>query len=542
LIALAARISSDSAFLAKKDDLRARLTMINNVAARKSAEALERTAAASKAPADFAKAADAYFQLFKQMRNAKPPGDGADEVLYNAGVAYESASDMRRAVECYRLLLREQPASKMHGRAMRQLGAALGTLAMPSEAADALEMYATRYGAERDAVDALADAFTYRRAAGDDAKAIATAQKLINMFSFKRRNDAAAAQLAIADIHQRRGDKPAALKSLRAYLTQFGSRGDAGKDITVQRNIGELEWALSCPVATVDGLCMQLSKVKAPLTCASRKPVALGEAGVPARPRYQMVKRKAEHVKAAMAAFSAAQQLAQRLDTISRVVPSDAPRSTPLFNTPDDTPKPYDIATAQRMLAEPEFEAFWALQFPRNLNFDPAQPKVAAAAQKVFTAWLTESTQRSTALRTKYQQVLSLKDPANTFAGMARLGQLADKFSYELTNGDIPASLRAGEFGEEKVTAYCDTMQEQAAALTDGAEQAYAACVAKATELAWRDASTDVCQRELTRLNPKAAPPHTERRGPAVPSAVTSPEGAAVPGSGANERTLGAGR
>ncbi|HPH66670.1 MAG TPA: hypothetical protein PLF40_13025, partial [Kofleriaceae bacterium] len=95
LIALAARISSDTAFLAKKDELRARLAMINNVAARKSVEALERTARTSKAPADFAKAADAYFQLYQQMRNAKPPGDRADEVLYNAGVAYESASDMR---------------------------------------------------------------------------------------------------------------------------------------------------------------------------------------------------------------------------------------------------------------------------------------------------------------------------------------------------------------------------------------------------------------------------------------------------------------
>nr|HPH66204.1 hypothetical protein [Kofleriaceae bacterium] len=417
---------------------------------------------------------------------------------------------------CYRLLLREQPASKMHGRAMLRLGAALGTLAMPREAADALEMYASLYAGERDAVDALADAFTYRRAAGDDAKAIATAQKIIKLFGSKRPADAAAAQLAIADIHQRRGDKAAALKSLRTYLTQFGKRGDASKDITVQRTIGELEWALSCPVDTVDGLCMQLRKRNPPLTCAAHKPVPLGEAGVPARPRYQMVTRKADHVKAAMTAFSAVQQLAQRFSVVHGV-------------PTDDTPKPYDIATAQRMLAEPEFEAFWALQFPRNLNFDPAKPKVAAAAQKAFTAWLTESTQRSAALRTKYQQVLSLKDPANMFAAMARLGQLADKFSYELTNSDIPASLRAGEFGEEKVTAYCDTMHEQAAALTDGAEQAYAACVAKATELAWRDASTDVCQRELTRLNPKAAPPHTERRGPAVPSAVTSPEGAAVP-------------
>lgn len=116
---------------------------------------------------DFLGCAEAYLRAFDI--DSRQVGD---ELLYNAGVCFERNAEVDRALAAWRRLGAEFPRSRLRPRALARTGILLERVARYQEAADALEEYATLYGGEKDAREAMSDAARFRRALGQHRRAI----------------------------------------------------------------------------------------------------------------------------------------------------------------------------------------------------------------------------------------------------------------------------------------------------------------------------------------------------------------------------------
>ncbi len=501
LTALAQRTLASPARITVPKDTKDRLRTMLTIAQRKHAELLERSAKQTGSWTTFVACGDAYAQIFNQpTRDARI----MDEVLYNAGVCYESGRAVDKAIGVYQQLRAGFPQSRLVPRALVRLASIYAAVANFPKAAEKLEMYARQHSGEKDAFDAMSDAYYYRSHTGEDAKAIADAQFLIKNYGNKRRDQIADVKFALTAIYEKRGDKVAALANLQAYVAQSRLAPNRPENhIAAYAKIGEILWTQSCPFKTTDGACVKVLPVSRTVSCESRRTKQ-------PRPRYTLVARDPKKVKQAMAAFAAARQLFDRLQTISRSSDDLAASTTAR----------YFNALARRIAAEPAFEQLITTQFPAGLNFDAANPQLAKQAQHRFDAWLRLVTAGKQNLRVTYQDIFALKDPIATIAVAARLGQIDDHLANALQGGDIPAAFRAGPYGEEKVTALCEVMAAEAAPFQTSAQQAFDMCATKARELSLHNEWTTLCNRELNRIDPTLAPPQRELQ--AAPSAMES--------------------
>ena len=105
------------------------------------AEALEKEAHDTKQPEAYVTAGTAYLDLY----NANPPGPDGDELLYNAGVLFEEGRAIAIAVQCYAMLQKIYPNSKLTAKALARTGKIYGDIAQYDKAAEKLEEYAKKY-------------------------------------------------------------------------------------------------------------------------------------------------------------------------------------------------------------------------------------------------------------------------------------------------------------------------------------------------------------------------------------------------------------
>jgi TolA-binding protein len=133
---------------------------------RAAAEALEKEAKTTKNPAKSVECGQAYLDLY----NLDQTVPDADELIYNAAVCFEEGASVGVAITLHKQITKTWPRSKLVPRAQGRLGKLYERAGQLAQAADALEVYATRYAAEKDAPDALGEAVWLRKALGDDAK------------------------------------------------------------------------------------------------------------------------------------------------------------------------------------------------------------------------------------------------------------------------------------------------------------------------------------------------------------------------------------
>ena len=295
------------------------------------------------------------------------------------------------------------------------------------------------------------------------------------------------------------------IKHLREYLRDFGEKGGSDKVVIANVKIGQILWEQSCPVKQVDGSCVKIVRERAianknkktKKNKAAEQPL---QCGPESKIKLTVVKRDDAKLRQALAAFSAAEKEFEKKSGKTGG---------------DEGGAKYYYGMARFAEADIEFEKYLDLKFPQNLNFDPAPEHKAIKEKslKRFTEWLDQKTKTSIGASAKYQKVLDIKDAANSIAAAARLGQITQNFSDQLFTAPIPNDVRTGEFADEKVEAYCDTLTEKAEPLAASSLERFGACLGKSTELGWFSDWSKLCERELGQIKPEEFPTASELRG-----------------------------
>jgi outer membrane protein assembly factor BamD (BamD/ComL family) len=397
--------------------------------------------------------------------NADPTAANADELVYNAGVAFEQEHSVAAAIQAFALLEKSFPNSKLTARAIARAGVLYANIAMYDRAAEKLELYAHRYAGEKDARDAMSDAVYYRKAIDDRAKAIEDTKYLVRTFGVKAPDLAADATWSLSAFYD--DDPDAAITQMRDYLKQFGAKAGPAHVVMANAKIGQLLLTKSCHGKTFDGLCVTSSEPTR--SCGKGTTHALTP-----------VKRDDKTRKEAVASLTTAIAEFEK-------------------QHPDDPAARYYYGQAKLALADLDLETYLGLAFPKGLDFDPTNKKARQTSQMKFAQWLTDKQKLGVKANSEYQAVLSIKDAASTLTAAERMGTIALAFSSTLVTAEIPRNIRSNA---DAADAYCDAMRDAADPLEARAVEGFAVCLEKSTELGWFGDSSQVCERELLRLKP----------------------------------------
>lgn len=467
LVAFAEELAKNTALLRDHDDLAETVQLILRQSMRRRAEKLEKEAKATKDSALYVDAATAYLDIY----NADPSSKDNDEILYNAGVAFEEGRSIGEALRMYALLEKHYPNSRLGARALARTGKLYSDTAMYDKAADKLEQYAKRYPGERDAYGAMSDAIFFRKGLGDRTRAIANTQYFIKAFGVRKPLEAANATWSLTAFYD--NDDRAMLAHLEQYLRTFGATSGADRLVIAHAKIGALLWKQSCPHVLVDGLCV---KVKTrPRTC-----------GPGTMQTVTATKRNEATLKRSLAAFADAMKEFERKQ-----------------GAYDDPAVRYFYAQAKLAQGDVDFETYLAIAFPRGLTFDATNEKARTASEKRFAAWVVEKQKLGSAAAKQYDSVLMTKDAASAIMAAARLGTLSQTFASELLTSPTSSAARVS---------YCAVARDVAEPLEARAVDAFAVCLAKSTELGWFSDSSSYCERQLRELKPDEFPRTGELR------------------------------
>ena len=509
MLALAEKLGKDAKFLDGKDDLKGVLADIKAKSMRKKAELIEKQAKDTKDFSKYIQCGQAYLDIY----NADPENKQNNEVLFNAGYCFMQGRSIGAAIQAYTLLQKYYPNSPQSKMALMAIGKAYGDIAFYDRSAEKLEEYAKKYAGEKDAYNAMSDAVFYRKGIGDDAKAIENTKYFIKTFGKKNQKEAANAAFSLTSVYEKQGDKDQVIKHLRDYIRTYGSKGGDDRLVIAHAKIGQILWEQSCPVKQVDGSCVKIVRERA-INLKKRKRAKGSDqptqCGPDSKIKLTVVKRDERKMKEALQAFSAAAKAFEKAGGKTGG---------------DEGGARYYYGLAKVAEADKDFEAYLALNFPSNLNFDPQNKAIAAKSLKRFNDWVAEKTKVGGSATKKYEGVLGVKDAANSITAAARMGQISQNFSDALFTAEIPKDVRSGEFADEKVEAFCDKMTEVAEPLEARSLEAYGVCLNKSTELGWFSEWSKMCERELGQIKPEDYPTASELRAePTMVAPVISVE------------------
>jgi tetratricopeptide (TPR) repeat protein len=502
------------AFLEGKDDLVARLKLIKSQSLRKAAEELEKGK-------KYVECGQAYLDIFNQ----NPDGQGMDEVLYNAGVCFESGKSIGLAIYNYEQLSKRFPKSPHTQKALVRLGDNYAAIAYYDRAAGKYEEYARKYGGEKEASGALSNAFFYRKGIGQDDKAIEDAEFFIKQYGSNKKLRASAADAAwsIHAIYEKRKDDEKLIKYLERYVDEWGKDGGRDRELIAGAKIGKLLWEQSCPVKNPDGSCVKVKRERSIVDKRKKKKRNKGselptQCGPESKVKVQVVSRDERLAKRARKFFQEAVDLWEK-KKVQQQIPGESEGDKAIRLAMAT----YWYAAAKFYLAEDEYEAYLGLKFPTKLDFDPNRPKVKERSEKAFVEWMKQKEKLGGGAAKKYVFIKeNIKGGGAhwAIAAAARVGQIAQNYSDALFTVEIPKDVRSGEFAEDKVDAYCDTLMNAAYPLEDKSVQAFGFCLDVSTELNWSNEWSKLCEHELGQIRPQDFPTASELH--ARPDAVAA--------------------
>ena len=500
-------------FLEENEDLAEVLERLKRQSLRKSAEQIETQA---KESGDYTKYVDcgkAYLTIY----NRDPEGDKGEEVLYNAGVCFESGRSYSAAIQMYNLLNRRYPEAKVTQKSIARLGNIYAQVAWYDKAAAKLETYAKRFGGEKDAFKALSDAVFYRKGIGDDEKAISDTRYFIKQYGKRKVKEAAEAMWSLTAIYEKQGDQDKVVSHLRKYLKAYGKKGGVDRQIIAHAKIGMILWKQSCPVKGVDGACIRVRRARSIVQKKKKKKkrkrrkekIELPtQCGPESKIKTSVVSREYRYTKAAKKEFKRAISLFGKKGQAIKKVPGD---SEAVKNFRTLLMLKY-VGASKFYLAEEKYEEYLAMKFPKKLDFNPEKPKKMKKSKKIFEKWLSDKTKTATKVKGMYQQAIDTKDPQWTIASAARVGQVSQNFSDALFTATIPKILREGPYAEDAVDAYCDALTTAAEPLEKLSVDAFGGCLGLSTKLNWFSSWSRLCEKELGQIRPQDFPTAAEIR------------------------------
>jgi tetratricopeptide (TPR) repeat protein len=498
-------------FLEDKDELAERLDMLKAQSMRKAAEQLE-------TDGKFVECGERYREIF----NRNPKADGMPEVLYNAGVCYEKGKSIGLAIAMREELIKRFPKDNLAKKALVLIGNNYGAIAYYPDAASKFEEYSKKFGGEKDAANALANAVFYRKGIGQDDKAIKDIEDFVKAYGKKKQHvkEAAAALFGMTGIYEKTGNDDKVLKHLARYLKTFGKKGGVDWEIAAHVKMGEILWKRSCPVKGVDGACISIKRTRASRVKRSkrRKGNQLPtQCGPESKIKLTVADRKRKYVKDAQKHFATAVRLYGGGKAIGKVPGKDDAEKAGRVAA-----MTYWVAAAEFYLAEEDYEAFLRIDFPDKLNFDPKKEKVKKDSEKRLLKW-KEAKEKALVKTSKgYTDILNFKQGGESWAiaGAARVGQLFQNYSDALFTAEIPKNVRTGPYAEDGVDAYCDALMELANPLEEKSVGAFAFCLDESTKRNWFNQWSRLCEKELGQIRPLDFPSASELH--AAPNAMGS--------------------
>jgi hypothetical protein len=328
-------------------------------------------------------------------------------------------------------------------------------------------------------------------------------------------------------------------KHLKDYLKTWGAKGGVDRQVIARVKLGEILWKQSCPVAGVNGACVELTRVRAAGAARVKAQAAKAQkgkkkkkkgadlppqCGPETKSKIIVHARKPQLVKEAMAHFTEALKLFKGGAAMKNVPGKDEQE-----RTERGTQMAYYAAEARMMEGDLEYEKFLTIAIPDKLDFSPPsadmRPKAAAAQKKKveestkrFKAYLETKGKTLDAARNIYLNVLQFKQAHWSIASAARIGQLYQDFSGQLYTAPVPKAPPApegypqDEWEQFFHDAYCDQLVDKADGIEAKAIEGLGICLNKSTELSWFNEWSQLCEAELNQIKPAEYPLASEIR------------------------------
>lgn len=500
-------LASRSAFMKANEPLRDRVVAIRRMYLRKRVEEVYARAEQTGDLATFVDCGERYHAIYESDKEA---ADNA-EVLYNAGVCFERGKSLGAAVQMFDALQSRYADSPEAQRGLARLGGIYASIAYYDIAIDLLEDYGRKYGGEDDADEALSDAVFYAKGIGDGDRAIRLTNFFVKQYGAKYPDQAASALFNLTAVYEERGDEVALIEHLRRYIDEFGKTGGIDRHIAAYARLGVAQWDRSCPVETVNGACVKVTRERSVARArAGRSGTAQRQCGPETKIKVRVHDRNRRQVKAAQKAFNKAVSLWNNGKAIDALVAGDDRARRKAFVQ-------RHVASAQFHLAESLYERFLALEFPAKLDFDKRNPKKRKKSQKRFNDWLTERTSRGVKANEAYKALIdSTIDAHYAIASAARIGQISQSFAHTLYTAEIPKNVRTGKWAEDKIMSYCEALEDEAMPLEATSLAAFEVCLETSTELSWFNEWSKLCEHELGQMRPEDFPTAAEVHADAI--------------------------
>lgn len=519
--------------LSKDPDFKNSCDAIANGIARKKIERWEKGG-------QYRKAADEYVR----MANEHPDDPRIAELWYNAGVDYEKAHAVGAAIQARSQLIKTKPDDPLAKKAVYLLGRAYQDIAAYTNAAENYESFASKWPGEKAPTDASVALYTasfFRRGLGEVDKAIEDTNLFIKLYGGRKEYEdkCAGVFFGLGQIYEQQKNWPKLVKHLGEYLTSWGSKGGIDRQIIANVKLGEIAWRDSCPVAGVNGACVEITRVRA--TSATRvtekaskgkrgrkKGVALpAQCGPETKSKITVHERKAGLAKDAQGRFATAMRLYAGGAATKKIPGKDEQERNARIDA-----MLYAVAQAKMMEGDAEYEKLLTIKIPEKLDFTPPDPTASAAKQakekkrldealKKFKGWFDNKNNQILKAQGIYQQVILIKQAHWAIAAAARIGQLFQDYSNQLFTAPVPKAppsppgMSQEDFEQMFHDNYCDQMVDKAEPLETKAIEGLSTCLKKSTELSWFNEWSALCEAELNQIKPQEYPLASEIR--AVP-------------------------
>lgn len=455
-------------------------------------------------------------QSYESLYNTNPDGPNMDEVLFNAGVCYEDAKSIGKAIQMYEVLNQRFPKSVHAQKALGRAGNAYAAIAFYDRSAGKYEQFAKKYGGEKDAPSALQNAVTYRKGIGDDKAAIADIEFFVKQYKNKMKKDSADALWGLVGIYEKQGNQEALVKALERYLKEMGGKGGRDRVVAAHARIGQILWEQSCRNKGVDGACIKVERERAVRRRGKRRrgtvlPDRCGEAS---KIKLTVIERDKKKAAQARGHFR------QAISEYGKGASSDDPaRQAFAINM---------YAMSRFYLAEEQFENFLAVEFPEKLDFSERNAKKKADSEKRFTKFLAEKEKQGSRANDAYKGVRAVRGggAAWAIAASARIGQISQNAADALYTAEVPRDVRSGPYAEDSWDAYCDTLTTAAGPLEERSVAGFRSCLETSTSLNWFNKWSKLCERELGQIRPQDFPTASELHAdPSSVAAITDTQG-----------------
>jgi TolA-binding protein len=481
--------------------------------------------------------------LYVELATEYPNDPKIDEIYYNAAVLYERAKLLGLAIQLRQQLIQNKPDSTYAKKAIYLIGRNFQDVAAFEEAAKNYEVFAEKYPGEKEAATALNTASFFRRGLGEYEQSMKDVALFVKNYGGRKEyvDQAAGVQFSQYQIFEQLKDKDKLRKHFLDYLKNFASKGGIDREIVAHVKLGELAWKESCPVAGVNGACIELQRVRS--SGAARVAAAAAKAakkdkgkkkkkginlppqcGPETKSKIIVHERKPALVKEAMAHFGEALKLWKGGAAIKSVPGKDEQERQARV-----VEMTYYAAQARMAQGDLEYEKLLSIKMPEKLDFSPPQPDFSTAkkkaqekkveeSKKAFKKYMDDKGKQLTTAQKVYQDVIKFANAHWAIAASARIGQLFQDFSGQLYTAPVPNAPPApqgypqDEWAQLFHDAYCDQLTDAAEPLENKAVEGLGTCLNKSTELSWFNEWSSLCEGELNQIKPAEYPLAAEIR------------------------------